>query len=664
MTLPELQVDAAPDAVNFEMLPAALPTAAYACSADGRLIQYNEHAAALWGRRPTLNHSAERFCGSHALFSSDGTPLAREACWMARALRDDAPYSEKEIIIGRPDGSQRTVLMYVTPVHAADGTLVAATAVLVDVTQHAEARNAAKAALHASDANFRALFDSRAIGVVQVDAGGLFVRVNDRYCELTGYSRAELLEMRPFDLDHPDDREADLEHVRRVVEDPSGVYQTDKRYVRKDGTIGWVHVAANMLRDGKGRPMQSAAVAFDISERKRAEQALQEADRAKDEFLATLAHELRNPLATLKNANELLRNPAAEPAWCRDVIDRQVNHLSRLIDDLLDVSRIARDKLELRKGTVEISDGIRSAVEASRPTIESCGQTLLVAPLPENIYVDGDLVRLTQVLTNLLTNAAKFSQGEGAIRLCAKRDGGHVAISIADSGIGITKDELPRVFDRFYQGQRHGARFLGGLGIGLSLVRRLVELHGGTVEAHSEGSGRGSEFVVRLPIIAAPAADSPGPIEATLEHVTGTRKRVLIVDDNADGANSLGRLLEFLGHETAMEYDGHAALERAEAFAADVILLDLGMPGLDGFEICRRLRASDSPRHPRIVAMTGWGREGDRTRTAAAGFDAHLVKPVDLAALARLLEEPAFLEPVIGNGGISTLPFSKEGYSA
>src|SRR5688572_27025542 len=571
------------------------------------------------------------------MFSPDGTPLPHEASWMARALGDDAPYAEKEVIIARPDGSQRTVLSYVTPVHDSGGKLVAATAVLVDVTQHAQARDAAKAALRASEASFRAFFDSKAIGVVQVDAGGIFARVNDRYCELTGYSRAELLQMRPFDLDHPDDREADRERVRRSIEDPSGVYQTDKRYVRKDGTIGWVHVAANYLRDENGRPTQSAGVALDISERKYAEQALHDADHAKDEFLATLAHELRNPLAPLKNAAELLRNPAAEPAWCRDVIERQVSHLSRLIDDLLDVSRIARDKLELRKETVEISHVIRSAVEASRPMIESCGQTLLVAPLLESVHVHGDHVRLTQVLTNLLTNAAKFSQGAGAIRLRAWRDGSEVAVSIADSGIGITPEELARVFDRFYQSRRRSARFLGGLGIGLSLVRRLVLLHGGSVEAHSEGPGLGSEFVVKLPITAAPAVESPAVTEGTLEPVGVIRKRVLIVDDNADGADSLGRLLAVLGHETAMEYDGQAALDRVGVFGADVVLLDLGMPGLDGFEICRRLRASDSPHRPRIVAMTGWGREEDRARTAAAGFDAHLVKPVDLAALARLL---------------------------
>jgi CheY-like chemotaxis protein len=217
-----------------------------------------------------------------------------------------------------------------------------------------------------------------------------------------------------------------------------------------------------------------------------------------------------------------------------------------------------------------------------------------------------------------------------------------VAISVADSGIGITQDEITRVFDRFYQSRRRSARFLGGLGIGLSLVRRLVELHGGTVEALSEGPGRGSEFVVRLPIEAGHVADSTGASDGPFERSTGTRRRVLIVDDNIDGANSLGSLLAFLGHDTAMEYDGQGAIDRAVAFDADVVLLDLGMPGLDGFEICRRLRASDLPHRPRIVAMTGWGREEDRARTAAAGFDAHLVKPVDLATLSQLLEGSAF----------------------
>jgi signal transduction histidine kinase len=257
-----------------------------------------------------------------------------------------------------------------------------------------------------------------------------------------------------------------------------------------------------MLRDEHARVTRSAAIVLDISERKRAEEALQEADRAKDEFLATLAHELRNPLAPLKNAVELLHNPSAEPAWCRDVIERQVAHLTRLIDDLLDVSRIARDKLELRRTAVEISELIRSAVDASRPTVQSYGQRLVVDLPPESVYVDGDFVRLTQVLTNLLTNAAKFTEGAGTVRLSVASADGEVAISIADTGIGLDAADLTRVFDKFYQSPRRGDKFHGGLGIGLALVRRLVELHGGRVEVFSEGPGRGSEFVVRLPRIA------------------------------------------------------------------------------------------------------------------------------------------------------------------
>jgi CheY-like chemotaxis protein/anti-sigma regulatory factor (Ser/Thr protein kinase) len=305
-----------------------------------------------------------------------------------------------------------------------------------------------------------------------------------------------------------------------------------------------------------------------------------------------------------------------------------------LIDDLSDVSRIARDKLELRRDPVEVSDLIRSAVDASRSTVQSHAQRLLVDLPAENIYVDGDFVRLTQVLTNLLTNAAKFTDGPGTIRLRAAQSGGGVKISVADTGIGLDEVDLTRVFDKFYQSPRRGDRFIGGLGIGLSLVRRLVELHGGSVEARSEGIGRGSEFVVRLPTTGTPAearSDAARPDQ--------TSRRVLIIDDNVDSADSLTRLLKTLGHETATEYDGQSGLERAQTFAPEIVLLDLGMPGLDGFEVCRRLLHGGTSTHrPRVVAMTGWGRQEDRSRTLAAGFDAHLVKPVELSELTRMIE--------------------------
>ncbi|HEX6996898.1 MAG TPA: PAS domain S-box protein [Gammaproteobacteria bacterium] len=616
----------------------SVPAPAFACGADGRIVAFNERAAVLWGRRPSLNDPHERFCGSHRLIGPDGRDLPREESPLALALRDGQPREGTELVIVRPDDSRRTVLCYVLPQRDARGVVTHATAVLADITRREALQAAAQAALQESEANFRGFFDSVAVGAARVNAAGRFIAVNDRYCEITGYSREELLAMAPFDLDHPDDRDADMELVRKTLEDPAGVYHVEKRYVRKDGSIAWVHVAVNFVRDKAGKVLNSAAIVLDISERKRAEEALHEADRLKDEFIATLAHELRNPLAPLKNAVELLHHPDAYGnAWARDVIERQVNHLARLIDDLLDVSRITRDKLELRRERVEVKDVINGAVEASRPMLERCEQTLVVALPEEAVYIDGDAIRLTQVFTNLLTNAAKFTDGAGTVEVQAVREGDIVRVSVRDTGIGIEAGELERIFEKFYQSSRRGNRFAGGLGVGLSLVQRIVELHGGTVEARSEGAGRGSELVVRLPV----AVSRPGLLGVPAAQPSRiATKRIMVVDDNADGADSLARLLELMGHETVTAYDGAAALALAKSFPADVILLDLGMPGIDGFEVCRRLREQPGPA-PTIVALTGWGREQDLARTKQAGFDAHLVKPVDRAALARLIEQVA-----------------------
>jgi len=503
MFCPELDSDTAPETGPFAALLTALPSPAYACAPDGRLLCYNEHAVALWGRRPALNDPADRYCGSHAMLTPDGAPLPHSAGWMALCLERGEAYSDKEIVVLRPDGHARTVLSYVTPLRDSAGRLIAATAVLVDITQRAKAQRATEAALRASEESLRAFFDSNVAGFVQVNAAGRFTRVNDRYCRLTGYSRAELLTMRPFDLDHPDDRATDIELVKNAIADPTGVYDTIKRYVRKDGSLGWVHVAANFFRDEAGRPTHSAGVALDVSAQKTAEQAARRADRTKDEFLATLAHELRNPLASLRNAVELLRRREQDGAWCRDVIERQVRQLARLMDDLLDVSRIAQGKLELRKETLEVADAIKPAVDASRPLFEGRGQQLQLTMEQERTYVEVDGARMTQVLTNLLTNASKFTGGGGTIRVAVDSEPDAVRIRVADTGIGIAPEELTRVFDKYYQVPRRGHGRPGGLGIGLSLVRRLVELHGGSVEARSEGRGRGSEFIVRLPIAAA-----------------------------------------------------------------------------------------------------------------------------------------------------------------
>ena len=378
-------------------------------------------------------------------------------------------------------------------------------------------------------------------------------------------------------------------------------------------------------------------------ERAKAEEALREADRRKDEFLAMLAHELRNPLAPLRNALEVLKLTEAPPAilsQTREMMERQVQVMARLVEDLLDVSRITRGKIDLRREPVEVRAVVTRAVETARPLIEARGHRLSVELPAESLRVEGDPVRLAQVLSNLLNNAAKYTESGGRITLKAGAEGGEVVLCVRDEGVGIAPELLPRVFDLFTQGNHPAALSQGGLGIGLTLVRRLVELHGGRVEAHSEGLGRGSEFVVRLPALAgAPAAGPAGAKKAELG--PASRRRVLLVDDNVDSATSLAMLLRLWGHEVRAVHDGSQALAAARAFRPDVALLDIGMPDMDGYEVARLLRTQGGLNGTAFVALTGYGQENDRRRSAEEGFQTHLVKPVDPEALRRLLEELA-----------------------
>ncbi|HYE93753.1 MAG TPA: ATP-binding protein [Terriglobales bacterium] len=367
---------------------------------------------------------------------------------------------------------------------------------------------------------------------------------------------------------------------------------------------------------------------------------LKEVDRRKDEFLATLAHELRNPLAPLRNAAQLLRvreSAEAELRWGRDVIERQVEWLTRLIDDLLDISRITRNNLELRRQRVEIADVVNGAVESSRPLIDARGHALTVTLPSEPIYVDGDVVRLAQVFLNLLNNAAKYTEPGGRIRLTAALQGDEVVVRVTDTGMGIPPEKLPRLFEMFFQVDRSLERTQGGLGVGLSLVRRLVELHGGRVTAHSDGVGAGSEFTVRLPVLADTPALLPDEPPAAGRTPAAAARRILVVDDNRDAAESLTLLLRLSGNEVEAAYDGLEAVEAAERWRPDVVLLDIGMPKLNGYDACRRIRAEPWGTSMLLVALTGWGQAEDKRRTAEAGFDAHMVKPVDPDAVLALL---------------------------
>ncbi|HUQ74050.1 MAG TPA: ATP-binding protein, partial [Burkholderiales bacterium] len=367
---------------------------------------------------------------------------------------------------------------------------------------------------------------------------------------------------------------------------------------------------------------------------------LAEADRRKDEFLATLAHELRNPLAPLRNGVQILRLSAGKPELAeqaRDMMERQLEHMVRLVDDLLDMSRISTGKIELRREWTELGAIVHSARESTAPLIERSGHALELALPAEPVYLEADPVRLAQVFCNLLNNAAKYTERGGRIELTAVRRDAQVEIIVRDNGVGIPADMLSRVFEMFTQGDGSLEKVHGGLGIGLTIVKRLVELHGGTVHARSDGPGRGSEFIVRLPVLEPGTARRPAaPSAARAEQVA---RRILIVDDNADAAASLAMLLKVLGNEVHTAVDGLAGLEAAERLRPDIVLLDLGMPRMNGYDACKAIRAQAWSRKAKLVALSGWGQEEHKARAREAGFDHFLVKPVAPEALKQLLTD-------------------------
>ncbi|MCI0641746.1 MAG: ATP-binding protein [Gemmataceae bacterium] len=409
---------------------------------------------------------------------------------------------------------------------------------------------------------------------------------------------------------------------------------------------------ANPVFDDDGKLLGAINILVDITDHKRSDEALKEADRRKDEFLAVLSHELRNPLAPLRNGLQVLRRAGGNAAiieQTREMMDRQLGHMIRLIDDLLDLNRITRNRLELRKQTIQLSDVIQSAMEAARPAIDDTAQQLTVSVPAEPIHLYGDLTRLAQVLCNLLTNSAKYTPPGGIIALRADLRGSEVALTVKDNGIGIPPADLPRIFEMFSKVHRTMEQTGSGLGIGLALVRGLVEMHAGTVQAQSDGPGKGSVFTVRLPVVssAGTAMPQPAATDSASSLKSAVRRRILVVDDSWDAANSLAMLLELGGNEVRTAYDGVEAIEAAESFRPDVILMDVGMPKLNGLDAARRIRNLPWSDKVLLIALTGWGQDENRRRSRAAGFDYHLTKPVNPQELEALLGSPRPL-PVQG----------------
>ncbi len=404
---------------------------------------------------------------------------------------------------------------------------------------------------------------------------------------------------------------------------------------RHDGQMRWHLSRAFPVRDEQGRIQCWFGTNTDITDRMQWEIELKAADHRKDEFLTTLVHELRNPLAPLRNALQVLRRASENPTEVervRGLMERQLHQMTRLIDDLSDVSRIRRNKLPLQKERVELADVLARAIETSRPLIDAAGHELTVSQPHQPILLDADPTRLAQVFANLLNNAAKYTERGGHIELTVCRHGHEAVVNVRDNGIGIPAEMLPHIFEMFTQVEHAQERAQGGIGVGLTLVQRLVEMQGGSVEARSEGTGRGSEFLVRLPIVVPPSDQEAVSKDGVLE-----TRRILVVDDNPDATASLGMVLQFMGCEVRTATDGLEALEVAEAFQPEVVLLDIGLPKLNGYAVARRMRERPWGKCAILIATTGWGQEEDRRRSLEAGFDDHWVKPLDPAALKQLL---------------------------
>lgn len=443
-----------------------------------------------------------------------------------------------------------------------------------------------------------------------------------------------------YSILHPDDRERTRQAVEACVYGGQP-YDIEYRTVSKSGDVRWIRATGKTTCDEQGRPLQFDGTALDITIRKRAEEALTVADRRKDEFLATLAHELRNPLAPIRNSLHLLRlsgdlSPALTQV--REIMERQVNHMVRLIDDLLDVSRISCGKIELRKESVELATIVSTAVEANRPLLDAAGHQLALSLPAEPIFLEADPVRLAQIVANLLNNAAKYTPAGGQIWFTAQMEGTDVVLSVRDNGLGISAEMLPRVFDMFAQLDNTISRSQGGLGIGLALTKSFIEMHGGRIEARSEGASRGSEFVVRLPLSIDARRRTPNEPATPRSLRSLPSRRVLIVDDAQAAGFVLAKLLEKMGQRVTTATDASTALEIARREKPEIVISDIGMPRMDGYQFAECLRREPDLEKVPLIALTGYGQESDKKRAMNAGFDFHLVKPVGLETLQDLLE--------------------------
>lgn len=601
--------------------------AIFLLDSTGNVKSWNAGAARIKG------YAQEEIVGKH--FSQFYTPESIASNWPQHELvvAQRVGRFEDEGWRVRKDGSRFWANVVISALLDGDGTLRGYLKITRDLTE----RKQAEETLRQSEARFRLLVNGvKDYAIFMLDAEGRVASWNSGAERINGYADAEIIGEHFSRFYSSEDVQAGKPARELVIAAEQGSVEDEGWRVRKDRSLFWANVVITAIRDNDGKVVGYAKVTRDLTEKQRTK-ALEVADRQKNEFLAMLAHELRNPLAPISNGLQLLMLPGVDDATLKQttaLMQRQLTHLVRLVDDLLDVSRIVTGKLTFRKEPTDLASIIQRAAEETQPAIDARGHELMVSLPMRPIIIDADAVRIAQVISNLLVNASKYTDKPSRIWLTVDRDGGEVVIRVRDQGIGIAPDVLPKIFNLFVQADDSLARSLGGLGIGLTVVKRIVETHGGSVSAASEGQGKGSEFIVRLPISQAMATVSRGIAPPRL---AAAQRRVLVVDDNVDAALTISTLLKAWGHDTQTVFNGPAALEAARTFRPEIVLLDIGLPGMSGYEVAQQLRSEATSPDVVIAALTGYGQESDRRRSLEAGFDFHIVKPPDPTILETLM---------------------------
>jgi PAS domain S-box-containing protein len=599
---------------------------------EGIIQSWNAAAERLFG------YTAEQAVGRHISLVIPPDRIAEEDR-IIESLKAGRRIEHFETERVRSDGQRLDVSLTISPIKDDSGNVIGASKIVRDITDRKR--------IESERQKFVTLVENSTDFIGICDLQGVPSFINHAGLEMVGLDSIEDGRKRAVnDFFFPEDQEMmQNQFFPAVLENGHGEIEIRFRNF-KTGAARWMAYKVLTLTDAANQPVAFATVSQDVTERKRLEDNLRalaadlsQTDRRKNEFLATLAHELRNPLAPMSNMLEVVKRAEGDEKTLKiafDTIQRQLAQMVRLVDDLLDLNRITHDRLELRRSEITLSSVILQAIEVARPLIDHADQKLVVDLPDDPIYLNADPARLAQVFGNLLNNSCKYTKPNGVISLTAKRDDKQVLVSVKDNGAGIPPDKLDKIFDMFTQIDRTSDKSQGGLGIGLTLVKRLTEMHGGSIEATSAGEGQGSEFIVRLPVLS--ELTFPKPDTVTTPE-TSPHRRILIVDDNRDSADSLAMLLEITGNKTYMAHDGIEAIEAVEKYRPDVMLLDIGLPKLNGHEVCRRVREKPWGKDIVVIALTGWGQEDDRRKSQEAGFNGHLVKPVDYDKLLKLLSE-------------------------